>query len=183
MQTPKDRQNNFFDTCSCCRTNYSCCHETTPPVTHERRKIIEAYLKDEKIRIENPFIEEGYVFPRLDVDGFCIFHDKKTRRCLIHPVKPETCVAGPITFDINIRTGQIEWFIKMEKICRLARVVFEDKRLLEEHIRSAKKEILRLVGQLDSKELRAILLKDEPETFKIGGDNVDREILERPSSR
>ena len=108
-----------------------------------------------------------YVFPRLDKGGYCVFHDTKTRKCIIHPVKPETCVAGPITFDINKKTGKIEWFIKMQKICPLAGRVFEDKTLLKSHVEAAKREIKRLVDELDSKALDAILQKDEPETFKI----------------
>jgi Fe-S-cluster containining protein len=168
------RQSDFFDVCSNCRTSYSCCNDTTPPITFERRKIIETYLRENKISFGNPFHCAGYVFPRLMSDGYCVFHDKKTRKCVIHPVKPETCVAGPITFDINAKTGKIEWFIKMEKVCQLAGVVYEDKNLLRKHLESAKKELMRLVTQLGIEELKVVLKKDEPETFKIG-----EEILEK----
>lgn len=167
MSGEKKRQSNFFDVCNQCKTSYSCCHETTPPVTVERRKIIEAYLEKEHLPIEDSFVEEEYVYPRLDKDGYCVFHDKKTRKCVIHSVKPETCVAGPITFDISKKTSEIEWFIKMEKICQLAGIVYGDKKLLREHLKSAKKEITRLVDELDSEALEAILKKDEPETFRL----------------
>jgi Fe-S-cluster containining protein len=162
------RQNDFFETCSHCKTNWSCCHETTPPITIKRMKAIEDFLKERGIEVQDPFVKTNYVFPRLDEDGYCVFHDTKTRKCIVHPVKPETCVAGPITFDVNKNTGTIEWFIKMEKICPLAGRVFEDKTLLKSHVESAKKEMNRLIRELDSKELDAILKKDEPETFKIG---------------
>ena len=115
-------------------------------------------------------MEEEYVFPNETDEGFCIFHDKATRKCRIHSVKPETCVAGPITFDINEKTGKIEWFIKMDKICGLAGVVYRDEGLLCAHLENAKRELLRLVDELGCEELRAILKKDEPETFKIGED-------------
>lgn len=154
--------------CSECKTQWSCCHETTPPITAERRKIIEAYLAKERLRAEKPFVEEEYVYPRLDNDGYCVFHDVETRKCIVHPVKPETCVAGPITFDICKKTGKIEWFIKMEKICPLAAVVYSDKKMLQKHLDSAKKELKRLVNELSPRELEAILKKDEPEIFKIG---------------
>jgi len=176
------RQTDFFDTCSRCRTNWSCCHETTPPVTDKRRKIIEAYLKANKINIKNPFVSEEYVFPRLVTGGYCIFHDKKTKKCLIHPVKPETCVAGPITFDIKPDTSTIEWFIKMDKICPLAGHVYKDKTLLQKHVKSAKKEIAKLVNDLDREALRAILKKDEPETFKIGQDQIEERVLRKLAS-
>jgi len=161
------RQDDFFNTCSHCKTNWSCCHETTPPVTDKRIKVIEDFLKENNIKIQDPFVKTSYVFPRLDKDGYCIFHDTKTRKCIVHPVKPETCVAGPITFDINRKTGKIEWFIKMQKICPLAGRVFEDKILLKSHVESARKEIKRLVHELDLTALDAIMKKDEPETFKI----------------
>ena len=174
-----NRQNNFFDVCSDCKTSYSCCHETTPPVTSERRKIIEAYMKEYGISVAHPFEWTEYVFPRLTADGYCVFHDKKTKKCVVHPVKPETCVAGPITFDLNLRTGKIEWFVKMDRICPLAGAVYMDKKLLKRHLESAKREILRLVAQLTAEELKAILKKDEPETFKIEEDPMRKELLRK----
>lgn len=178
-RTESKRQTDFFDTCSRCITVWSCCHETTPPVTDKRRKIIEAYLRANKIGVEKPFVEAEYVFPRLTADGYCVFYDKKTKKCLIHPVKPETCVAGPITFDIKTEASKIEWFIKMDKICSLAGRVYEDKALLQKHVNSAKKEISKLVNELDAEALRAILKKDEPETFKIGEDNLGKNALDK----
>jgi hypothetical protein len=118
-----------------------------------------------------------YVFPREDEEGYCVFHDKETRKCLIHPVKPETCVAGPITFDINLETGKIEWFLKTEKICPLAGKLYKNQEMLQKHLKSAKKEILKLVHQLDPKALKTILKIEEPETFKIGEDEIEKEKL------
>ncbi len=163
----KRRQNDFFSVCSICKTNHSCCFGTRPPITQTRRKIIEDYLKEAKISKTNAFVEEEYVFPRENAEGYCIFHDMKTRKCLIHPVKPETCVAGPITFDISRKDGKIEWYIKVETICPLAGIVYRDGKALQKHLKSAKKEITKLVCELDSEALEVILKKDEPETLKI----------------
>jgi hypothetical protein len=171
------RQSNFFDVCIRCKTG--CCQGARPPITSERRKVIEDYLREQKLPIENVFVQTAYTFPREDAEGYCIFYDKKTRKCLIHPVKPETCVAGPITFDINIKTRKIEWHLKKEKICLLAGKMSRDEEALRKHLESAKSEILRMVRHLDSKALQAILRIDEPETFKIGEDNVGKEILEK----
>jgi hypothetical protein len=46
-------------------------------------------------------------------------------------------------------------------------------------LQSAKKEILALVRDLDAASLKAILKKDEPETFKIDEDTIDGEILDK----
>ena len=175
------RQRNFFDVCSNCRTNYSCCNDTTPPVTSERRKIIETYLKENRVPIEKPFKITNYVFPRLLADGYCVFHDTKTKKCLIHPVKPETCVAGPITFDVNFKTGKIEWFVKMDRICQLSGIVYKDKKLLQKHLESAKREVLRLITRLSADELKAILKKDEPETFKIDENDLEQPLRQKPT--
>lgn len=166
------RQSNFFDVCSKCKTNYDCCHGTRPPITKERRRIIEEYLKREKIPIVDAFVEEEYVFPRENKEGYCVFHNMKTRKCVVHTVKPETCVTGPITFDKNKKTGKIEYYIKKETICPLAAVVYKDRKMLRRHLESAKKEIGRLVNKLDSEALNSILKKDEPETFRIGEDRI-----------
>ena len=174
-----ERQGDFFDTCSECKTAYSCCNDTTPPITRRRRKVIEAYLKETNVAVAEPFARTEYTFPRLNTNMYCVFHDQKTLRCMVHPVKPETCVAGPITFDINVKTGKIEWYMKMDKICQLAGVVYRDRKLLEKHMKSARQEILRLVKALDSGDLRAILKKSEPDTFKIAEEDIDRRVLDK----
>ena len=179
MKRSNQKQRNFFGVCRNCKTKWSCCHETTPPITEKRREKIESYMKEKKISVESAFVTEEYVYPKLDSEGYCFFQDRKTRKCLIHSVKPETCVAGPITFDMNTQTGKIEWFVKMEKICPLAGHVYQDKTLLGRHVQIAKKEISRLVNELDRNALKAILKKDEPETVKIGEDDMDRRILQK----
>jgi len=98
---------------------------------------------------------------------------------LVHAVKPETCVAGPVTFDINIPHQKIEWYLKMEKICSLAGILYKNREALQKHFRSAKKEILGLVRELDGEALRAILKIGEPVTFKIDEDDIGKEILEK----
>jgi len=136
-------------------------------------------LKKQEISIGNPFVQAEYVFPKEDAEGYCIFYDRKTGECLIHSVKPETCVAGPITFDINIKTQKIEWYLKMEEICPLAGVLYKNKDVLKKHLELAKREILVLVSELDSEALKAILKIEEPEAFKIGEDNIGKNILSK----
>ncbi len=173
------RQDNFIATCSRCKTNWGCCLGTRPPITGERRKIIETYLKEQGIRIDSPFAEEDYIFPREQTSGYCVFRNDKTGECIVHTVKPETCVSGPVTFDINMCTGKIEWFLKMNKICDLADVVAKAEEPLQKHLAVAKREITHLVKQLDSEALKAVLKKDEPETFKIGEDDADSDVWDK----
>ncbi len=173
----KQRQCNFLNVCTKC--NSRCCIETTPPITHERRQIIEQYLTENKIKINEAFVQTDYVFPKVRTDKDCIFLNQKTRTCRIHPVKPETCVAGPITFDINTKTGKIEWYLKKENICPLAGVLGRNKDLLSKHLSSAKTEIMKLVQSLETSHLKAILKREEPETLKIEEDDLEKEALSK----
>ena len=167
-------QDNFFKICSGCRDRLSCCFGPRPPIVPERKRKIEAYLQKENIPIRDAFTKTDYVFPKENAEGYCGFYNVETATCLVHPAKPETCVAGPITFDINKRSGKVEWHIKMQKICPLAGVMYKDKQLLQKHLKSAKEEIFRLINGLESTELEAILKKDEPDTIKIGEDSIRR---------
>jgi len=170
----KPRQSNFFNVCRKCPTG--CCSGARPPLTFKRKKIIQNFLEANGIKTPTPFEDRVYAFPRETKDGYCIFLDKTAKKCRIHPAKPETCVAGPITFDINLQTRKVEWFIKMEKICPLAGGLYQYKEAYEQHMKSAKREILRLVRDLNTEALRAILNIEEPDTFKVDEDNLDSKI-------
>ncbi|MEM3090635.1 MAG: YkgJ family cysteine cluster protein, partial [Candidatus Bathyarchaeia archaeon] len=177
MQAKGERQKNFLNICGTCKIN--CCWNARPPITEKREKIILEYLKAHGINIKNPFEHAEYTFPGETPEGYCIFYDKATRKCIVHSVKPETCVAGPITFDINTKTGKIEWYLKMEKICPLAGIMYSDKDLLAKHFEVARKEILQLVRELSSKALKTILKREEPDTFKIAEEKIESEVLNK----
>ena len=162
----KRRHRDFFNVCETCQLG--CCNGVKPPLTPKRKKAIQNFLKTNGIIILDPFENRDYTFPRETPDGYCIFFDKATKKCLIHPVKPETCAAGPITFDINRQTEKIEWFLKTEKICALAAALQQNKEFFEKYSKSAKSEVMKLVQNLDSEALRAILAIAEPDTFKFG---------------
>jgi hypothetical protein len=134
-------------------------------------------VKTNGIAVGNLFENGKYVFPREVEGGRCIFLDEPTKRCKVHPVKPETCVAGPITFNINMKTGKIEWFLKTDKICLLAAPLHKDKAAYAKHLRSAKREILRLLHGLDANALRAVLSVEEPDTVKVDEDSAPPEVL------
>lgn len=172
-----ERQDNFFNVCGECKIH--CCRDAKPPITDNRRKIIEDYLKRNGVLIENPFAKTAYTFPSEDTGGYCVFYDKNTKKCRIHPVKPETCVAGPVTFDINVQTRKIEWYLKMEKICPLAGILYKNGEMFKKHLESAKREIIRLVNGLSSEALRAILKIEEPETLKIDEDSIESAIIDK----
>jgi hypothetical protein len=70
----------------------------------------------------------------------------------------------------------------MEKICPLAGVLYKNGEVLKKHLESAKKEILRLVHELEPEALRAILKIEEPETFKIDQDPIESYVLDKLQS-
>jgi len=169
-------------TCSlnvCRECKICCCQDAKPPLTRARVKAIKTYLRKNELHITNPFDHAGYSFPVLDDLGFCIFYGNTTKRCQVHAVKPETCRAGPFTFDIDSRTGKIEWFLKQTAICAFAGELRENREQLEEHFKIAKKQIMKLICHLDAESLRTILRIEEPHTFKIGEATLPDEVAQK----
>jgi len=177
MPDEEVQKNCRFDVC--CECKLGCCQDAKPPITHERKRIIEEYLRKEGISIEHPFVQANYCFPAVDEMGFCIFYHKQTKKCLVHAVKPETCKAGPVTFDINRRTRKVEWFLKTATLCSFAEKLYQDDKQFEAHFNVAKEEILRLIRGLDAEALRAVLRIEEPQTFKIGEEALPDEAAKK----
>ncbi len=166
-----------FDVCGQCKI--CCCQDAKPPLSEKRKKIINEYLKKQKISIKEPFVKEGYSYPAVDMQLFCGFFNKKTGKCAVHEVKPETCIAGPITFDVNFSTKKIGWFLKKSEICAYAATLYADKEAFKKHFDIAKEKITQLVCELDPEEIRTIMKIDEPQTFKIGEDDLPLEVAKK----
>jgi Fe-S-cluster containining protein len=164
-----------FEVCKACK--HSCCQDAKPPLTKERITIIAEYLRDNGKSADNFFARASYSFPAVDSDEFCSFYDKTTKACQVHDTKPETCRAGPVTFDINRTTKKIEWYLKTRELCPLAGKLAESPSKLAEHLEFAKKELFQLVSRLDAEALETILARDEPQTFKIGEDSLPESVL------
>lgn len=155
----------FIEICSKCGGR--CCFEAKPPISNKRLKIL----------IENgispEFVEFGrYKHLKIKEDGYCVFFENG--KCKIHKIKPETCVAGPITFDI--KGDKLEIYIKKETICPLVRFLKENELILNEHLEIAIAKIVELIKELDYSELEEILKIEEPETEKIIEINL-KELL------
>ncbi len=166
-----------FDVCSQCKS--ICCQDAKPPLSESRKKIITNYLQKQKITCEEPFCAEAYSYPSVDEQVYCRLFSKQTGKCMVHPVKPETCVAGPITFDINFKTKKVEWFLKKTEICAYAGALYTNKTAFKSHFEVAKRQITELIGQLSADELRAIVKIEEPHTFKVGEDNLPLEVVKK----
>ncbi len=166
-----------FDVCSQCKS--ICCQDAKPPLTEKRKKIIKKYLEEQKVIIKKPFAKEKYSYPRVDEHVYCALFNKETGKCSVHPVKPETCVSGPITFDINFSTKKIEWFLKKPELCAFAGILYNDNAAFIDHFEVAKKELTILICQLNADELRAIAKIEEPQTFKVGEDDLPAQVVKK----
>ncbi len=91
-----------------------------------------------------------------------LFRDGK---CSVHDIKPETCQAGPFTFDI--KHDKIEIFLKYECLCPIVRVLKEVPEAFNEQFSHAIEQISNLVSSLSENELRIICMIDEPLTEKV----------------
>jgi len=166
-----------FDVCRKCKS--ICCQDAKPPLTEKRKKIIEKYIEKQRIYINKPFTKENYSYPSVDKLVYCCFFNKKTGKCSVHAVKPESCVSGPITFDIDFGTKKVEWFIKKAELCAFAGILYNDRTAFKDHFETAKKELTKLICQIDADELRAIVKIEEPQTFKIGEDNLPLPVVKK----
>jgi hypothetical protein len=75
---------------------------------------------------------------------------------------------GPITFDINLRTRKVDWYLKKEGVCILAQKLYDNFELFKEHFEAAKAEMPHLICELDSDFLRGVLKIKEPKTTCLG---------------
>lgn len=141
--------------CGSCHLNGGCCFEARPPLSQERIDVMR------KEGVDPGAIEfAGYKRLKLRRDGFCILFEDG--RCSIHSIKPETCVAGPFTFDMEGPLLQI--FMKKESICPMVRFLKADRKAYDELLGIAVKQIVALVRALPPSELEKILEIEEPET-------------------
>jgi Fe-S-cluster containining protein len=166
-----------YDVCSECKI--ICCQDAKPPLSESRKKIIKEYIDKQKIKVDKPFTKESYSYPSVDEQVLCVFNSKETKRCNVHQVKPETCRAGPITFDINFKTKKVQHFLKKSEICAYAGELYKNKEAFKEQYEVAKKEIMRLIRELSTAELRELMKIDEPQTFKVGEDDLPAEVVKK----
>jgi Fe-S-cluster containining protein len=135
-----------------------CCYEAHPPLTNDRIRLIE------QDRSWKEALEwKGYQRFRTRDDGYCIMLNHT--RCMINGSKPETCRAGPFTFDVE--DGKLALYLKKESICPLVRKLKACPPAYHEQYDLAIRELVRLVTALPPEELREILRIEEPETEKV----------------
>lgn len=141
--------------CNECYLVGGCCFGARPPLSQER---IDILMKN---GVSADAVEfAGYSRLRLKPDGFCVlFQDGK---CSIHSIKPETCVAGPFTFDIKGDTLQI--FIKRESICPMVRFLKANRKAYDGLFETSVEKIMDLVNSVPEAEMAEILKIEEPET-------------------
>jgi uncharacterized protein len=142
----------------CLNCDGHCCHGAQPPISEYcyRRLVAEGVAK-------TVFETNGYRYVRTGNDGTCMLLNGE--KCSIHAIKPETCIAGPFTFDV--RGDIIEIFLKFESICPLVRLLKEVPEAYDQQYSAAVQCITRLVSNLTKDELAVICQIEEPETEKV----------------
>jgi Fe-S-cluster containining protein len=141
--------------CCSCQLQGGCCFEARPPLTEKRIETLTAGgVGPESIEFA------GYRRLKLKPDGFCVLFENGM--CSVHSIKPETCVAGPFTFDMQGTILQI--FLKKERICPMVKVLKENRDAYDGLFQAAVEKIADLVRALPKDELAEILKIEEPET-------------------
>lgn len=142
----------------CDKCGGRCCYFAKPPLTEERISIL----------LENGATFDDILFQtyrKLDCKstGFCVGFNGG--RCRFHDVKPETCVAGPFTFDI--KNDMLEVYIKQERICEMVAFLKENPDVYREQYELALQNIECLVRSLPKDELAEVLKVEEDATDKV----------------
>jgi len=106
----------------------------------------------------------GHLRIRTRKNGECVL--SKNGECRIHAFKPETCRAGPFTFDI--KGDLIGIYLRHESICPIARLLKEDPGVYRQQYELAVQGITHLFQYLTDDEISVICRIDEPETKKSG---------------
>lgn len=136
-----------------------CCYYAKPPLTEERISI----LLDHGMTFDDILFQS---YRKLDTKstGFCVgFRDGK---CKVQGVKPETCVAGPFTFDV--RNDKLEIYLKKERLCDLVAFLKNNPEVYQEQYDLALQSICHLVKTLPSEELAEVLKVEESDTDLVG---------------
>ena len=142
----------------CLRCGGHCCEEAHPPISEPcYQRLIATGVPDEV------FEQNGYRSIRTRKDGTCICCTGG--KCSIHAIKPETCRAGPFTFDVKGDT--IEIFLKVEEICPVVRLYKDTPDAYRQQYDLAVKSISHLVSNLTGAEIAAICRIEEPQTEKV----------------
>ena len=133
-----------------------CCNEAHPPISRERYSTLRAAGIPEAA-FEH---KEGYFRLRARKDNTCTL--MVDHKCTCHAVKPETCRAGPFTFDVE--GNRIRIFLKDASICPIVPLLREEPAAYQAQYDRAVENITRLVAGLSDAEIEAINRIDEPET-------------------
>ena len=142
----------------CDKCGGRCCYYARPPLTEERISIL---LKNGATFDDILF--QSYRKLDLKSTGFCIGYDQG--RCRFQAVKPETCVAGPFTFDIH--DGKLEMYLKQERICDLVTFLKGNPDVYREQYELALQSIKHLIRSLPKEELTELLKVEEDSTDKV----------------
>ncbi|OPX73040.1 MAG: Flagellin N-methylase [Methanoregulaceae archaeon PtaU1.Bin059] len=139
----------------CAGCGGKCCHEAHPPLSPAR-------IEEFRARGVPPSVIEfvGYTRMKSHDNGMCIMCSGG--KCRVHAFKPETCVAGPFTFEVQDHTLRL--FLKHETICPLVPYLKADADAYATQFRMAVKSLMVLVRSLPAQELDVINRIPEPET-------------------
>jgi hypothetical protein len=135
-----------------------CCVDAHPPVSRACCQRLKAAGLSPDV-----FEDAGYKRLKAGGNGVCIL--SKDGKCIIHAIKPETCRAGPFTFDV--KGDVIEIYLKLSRICPLVTLLKETPEAYRVQYEIAVKNITHLVSNLTENEIDAICRIAEPETEKV----------------
>jgi Fe-S-cluster containining protein len=142
----------------CLRCGGHCCDNIHPPISQYcYERLTRAGISPDSFEMN------GYRRLKTRSNGECVF--SRDGKCTIHAIKPETCRAGPFTFDV--KGGTIEIYLKKEYLCPIVTLLLAVPEAYRQQYDRALGSITRLVSHLTEAEIDAICRIEEPETDKV----------------
>lgn len=142
--------------CSLC--GGTCCNDACPPISQTcYERLVNSGVSPDC------FEQNGYRRLKTKDNGTCTLLENG--RCTIHSIKPETCRAGPFTFDVKDNTIKI--FLKYPTHCPVVGYLRSASDAYWQHFERAVSDITQLMQNFSREELDHICRIEEPKTERV----------------
>ena len=116
-----------------CKDCGNCCMDTEMIVSEDDINLImkewQIHLPKEKFYFKN----EDNLFQLENIEGFCVFFKKNSKRCKIYKFRPQGCKFYPLIFDSYMKK------CILDKDCPRTHLFYKEKKVLDKNCKNLRK--------------------------------------------
>jgi len=116
-----------------CENCGKCCIETEMIVSEQDIDFILRKCLNYKRKREFIFKNKDDLFQLKNVEGYCVFFDKRSKICTIYEFRPQGCRFYPLIFDIN------ELKCKLDEDCPRTNLFYQNEQVFKENCDNLKR--------------------------------------------